>query len=78
MTGWFRDKLLSERERIMEYNRGLKMGLWAIKESRNLCPEAIDFMIKAIEQEIKDNETRCTLMLLRKDFGCQTKVYENT
>jgi len=64
MAVWSRDQLLSARERAMEYNRGLEMGLWAVKESRNLCPEAVTFMIRAIEKEIKDNETRFTFMSL--------------
>jgi len=58
------DQLLSDRERAMEYNRGLEMGLWAVKESRNLCPGATNFMIKAMEQTIKDNETKFTFMSL--------------
>lgn len=64
MTGLSHDQLLTARERAMEYNRGLEMGLWAVKECRNLCPAAIGFMIKAMEQEIKDNETKFTFMSL--------------
>ncbi len=64
MAGLSREQLLSARERAMEYNRGLEMGLWAFKESRNLCPEAVNFIIKAIEQEINDNEIKFTFMSL--------------
>lgn len=34
MAGLSRDQLLSAREKAMEYNRGFKMGLWAVKWSR--------------------------------------------
>jgi len=62
MTGWYGDQLLSERERTIEYNRGLKMGLWLLKKSKIL---PLDFLINALEEEIKNSELEHTEMLLR-------------
>lgn len=61
MTGLFQSQSLSDHESAIEYKKGLKMGLLTLKKYSNLTPEAIDRIIKTIEQEIKDDEAKQSL-----------------
>ena len=65
MQGKSRAQVNFECEKLIEYNEGLAMGLWVLKQCQGLTPQGIKFMTKAMEDMIIENEIKYKLMLKR-------------
>lgn len=65
MQGKSREQITSECEKLIEYNEGLAVGLWILKQCQTLTPQGIKFMTKAMEGMIVENEIKYKLMLKR-------------
>jgi len=61
--------LLTERERVIAFNEGLKCSVYILESASCLSSEGIKFMVEEIERQISESEIRYTeyfLELIRK------------
>ena len=58
-------ELLTERERTMAFNTGLKCAIYVLERPEALFPEGRKSLLESLKKQIADSEAEYTTYLLR-------------